>query len=158
MENLEDFSGKITKEEVAKIEREFHEDLGTHTKASGEKISSGDPAPINPWADKDFISDDVMGLVLGYKNQFLVSTLAKGMGKSAEEMLRDLYVVGPKELSLYKKILQNFIRENFSEYIDKIAKITNADLAALLILETGRWHEAKVLLRADNDNRKVKSE
>lgn len=134
-----------------KIQEEFHAELGGNTEAT-KQLTPDSARATSPWLSEDFISDDVMGLVLGYKNGYLISVLAKGLGKTEEEMLRDLYSVDDKELKLYKKALQNFIRENFSEYVDKIAKITNGELTAILILETVRWKSAQDLIRASNDS------
>lgn len=142
--------------EIKKIQEDFHaeidETVTTEKKPNGEDPVSN--ATKSRWDDEDFISDSVMGFVLGLKNSAIISILAKELGKTEKEMLRDLYEVTEQELKLYKKILQEFIRENLREYMDKIAKITNGDLAAITILEVGRIHEARVLIKAAQDKNK----
>jgi hypothetical protein len=150
---------KKVPEEAKKIQEEFYAELGTGTEAN-KPVIPGAAGTDSPFLSEDFISDDVMGVLLGYKNSYFVSVLAKGLGKTEEEMLRDLYQADDKELKLYKKFLQNFIRENFSEYVDKIAKFTNGELTAILIIESVRWKSAQDLLRASKDisSKKEKNE
>lgn len=111
----------------------------------------GNTSKIDVYLTQDFLSDDVMGIVLGYKNGAIVSILAKELGPEARKMLDDLYIVTPQETKIYRNILQRIIRENFKDRIDEIANAINNDYAAALILEVGRLHSARTLIKASRD-------
>lgn len=150
-ENLENnISEKV---DLKQIEKELVDGLNRQENSKEENGSEASDPVVKKsvWHDKDFINDDAMSFLLGLKNGLVVSILAKGLGKTEKEMLLDLYEVTEQELKLYKKILQEFIRENLAEYVDKIAKITNGELLAITILEVARFREARILIKASKD-------
>jgi hypothetical protein len=138
--------------DLDQIERDLTYGLDNNVGGEDQKNSSGSSDKNKSWDGQDFISDSNMRFVLGYKNSFLVSILAKGLGKTTTEMLKALYLVTNQEVSIYKRVTQEFINEYFPEYIEKISKISNGDLAALVILEVTRWHEARMLLKVERSH------
>lgn len=133
-------------EDLKQIERDLAIGLEQVKRDDENDGPQGDVIPRG-----DFIQDDVLNFLLGYKNKFIVGVLAKGLGEKAHDMLNNLYQVGDAERSLYKIVIQDFVRENFPEWEEKIAKFSSAALAGLAILELGRLHEAKTLIRAEMD-------
>jgi hypothetical protein len=134
--------------DINQIERDLKNGLDNSSEGESSSFTSGDGNKKSHWDGQDFISDSNMRLALGYKNGALIRILAKGLGKTATDMLKDLYVVHDHEVKIYKRVIQQFIVDYFPEYVEKISKISNGDLAALIILELTRWHEAMVLLKA----------
>lgn len=139
--------------DLKQIQKDLENGLNK-TGDSEEKTGSESDESIpkkSVWDDKDFINDNALSFVLGLKNSAAVAFLAKGLGKTEKEMLSDLYEVTGEELKLYKKLLQDFIRENFNEYMDQIAKITNGEILAIAFLEIARFREARILVQASRD-------
>lgn len=136
----------------AEIEKDFHASL--ENQSTDEKPIPENSAPLSRYYAEDFVSDSTMDILLGYKNRAIVSILAKELGIEAKAMLTDLYQVTPEERKIYKNIIQKFIRENYKEKLDEIASLINNDLAAAAILELGRLHEARTLIKADKDKMK----
>lgn len=134
--------------DLDQIERDLNYGLDNNVSGEDKKNAPGPGDKNKFWDGKDFISDSNMRFILGYKNGMLVSILAKGLGKTTTQMLKDLYVVTDQEVRIYKRVIQEFINEYFPDYIEKISKISSGDLAALVILEVVRWHEARMLLKA----------
>lgn len=128
-------------DDLSKIENEMMNEL---REVGNEETKSIGPVTSNI-PDPDFISDSTMLIVLRYKNKLIVSHFTKELGEAETKAIGDLYQVTDEERKLYKRLLQNFIREHMPDYVEKISKITDSDLAAVFILEWARANEAKVL-------------
>lgn len=127
------------------IENDLMRGLKNADQDQGSNVSTPDLPP------QDFISDDVLRFVLGHKNKYFVRVLGKELGESPLKMLESLYVLTDDERRIYKTVIQDFIRENFPQWEEKISKISSGAVVSLAILEIGRIHEARILIKADAD-------
>lgn len=144
---MENLNSEVTNNSNLKeIENDLRSSLNYEEVPTGKGPSSSPKADV--YLTQDFLSDDIMDILLGLKNSSIVSILAKELGEETRKMLSDLYVITPNERKIYRNILQRVIRENFKDKIDEIANAINNDYAAAIVLEVARLHSARSLLKA----------
>lgn len=88
-----------------------------------------------PQVQEDFISLDTAKLLMQCKDGLTSSLVSKGASENAVILIRDTLKTSDEDVIRYRRVIQNYIRAKFPHWVERLQKVTDNDMALLLISE-----------------------
>lgn len=85
--------------------------------------------------EEDFISLDTARALMQLKDGVTVALVARGTSENAAILIRDTLKTDEEDTIRYRRLIQRYIRNKFPHWVDKLKKITDSDLAFILMSE-----------------------